>query len=377
MSLLDLLKSKSFGKKFFLGVAVELTLRNTQFCADSGVNTLTLPPVSKPGDELLAVISARRTLTWKAFKDCFDVLHTRAIKSNDGIDDPLNFLRLRSLRLLSDLGHAEPLPFGDSSAIAAAPSVLARLPAPGLARAILCGSRDFRTAVTLRMACAPFGMDARVIGLNHPYTGGYAPSAVAVDAIDDEVLSSVCSKAGVEFIRHPPAWTFLDQSASIADYEHSLTWTSDSDPSWPRRDFSIHDLHYEFAQPDHRPRLSSFKDPITHREIIRFWRGDQVATVDRDWGRWLLLRESAVAVIHFDPVAQMVGIPSTVPLPRLLSRGLALFSGRAPFRKGNPQDSPHAIDWYGSVPAEAATYLAEKLGQLPLPHAFNQEFDDA
>jgi hypothetical protein len=220
-------------------------------------------------------------------------------------------------------------------------------------------------------------MEARVIVLTQPYAGGYAPSALAVDAVDDEMLSSVCKNAGIDFVPHPPAWSFLEKSASIAEYECSLLWTTDTDPSWPRRDFSVQYLHYEFPQSDDRPRLSSFKDPISRREIIRYWRGDEVATVDRDWGRWLLLRQKAISVIHFDPAAQMVGIPSTVPLPRLLSRGLALFSGKAPFRKANPRNSLRAIDWYGCVPAEAATWLGEKLGQPLLLHGFDQESYDA
>lgn len=319
--------------------------------------------MSRPGDELLAVISARQRLPWRAFRDAFNALHSRALASRSGLDEPLGLLRPRSLRLLSELAHAELPPFQVSTAVAAAPTVLARVPRPGLPRAVLCGSRGLSAAAELREACSTFGRDARVITATHPYSGGYAPSAIAVEASDDEVLQLVAERARIRFAGQPPAWGILRTSASVGEYEASLIWTTERDPTWPRMDFDPSSLTFSFERQEDAIRLSSFKDPVTRRQIHRIWRNGAAAITDRDWGRWLYLRERAVPVVVSDSNAQAMGIPATVPLPRLLARALALFAGLAPLRRGHPANPAASIDLYAGIPSEAAELLALKLGQ--------------
>ena len=95
--------------------------------------------MSRAGDELLAVISARQRLPWQAFREAFDVLHARALHTGSGVDDTAGYVRIRSVRLLSELSHAEVLPWGGSTAICAAPTVLAALPLTGEKATILDG----------------------------------------------------------------------------------------------------------------------------------------------------------------------------------------------------------------------------------------------
>lgn len=318
--------------------------------------------MSRAGDELLAVISARQRLSWQAFRSAFDVLHARALHTGGSVDDAVGYVRIRSLRLLSELGHAEMLPFGGSTALCAAPTVLAALPIAGLPRACLCGSRSLGSASELRKAASGFGERVRVITRSQPFSGGYAPAAIHVEATESELLAEVARNAGIPFASIPPAWQMLRQAGSMAEYEERLDWNTDPDPSWPRRDFDPTTLTFRSGDFGAADRLSSFQNPVSRRQIHRLWSGGRAATVDRDWGRWLHLRNLGRSELLFDERAQTLAVPITVPLPALLGRALALSSGLAPARQPSAEGRVREVDVYGGVGTAAALLLAEKLG---------------
>lgn len=325
--------------------------------------------MSSVGDRLLAVVSARQRLTWEAFRQAFDVLHARALHAGVGIGEAVPYVRLKSLRLLSELAHSEIPPYGTSTAVSAAPSVLARLPVSGLPTATLCGSRGSGTVAALRAACSELGDGARVVTLSQPFSGGYAPTAVRVEATDEPLLERVATTAGIRFAAYPPAWAILRYSASLADYDAQLVWTSDPDPAWPRKDFDAATLTFGFEHIESAARLSSFQDPLTRRQIHRLWRNGLATTVDRSWGRWLYLRDIEAQVLRFDRRRQTATVPATVPLPGLLGRSLALFSGLSPHQGSQSRGAEPSADYYGAVPLEAAEVLAAKLQQPLLEEA--------
>ena len=317
--------------------------------------------MSRAGDELLAVISARQKLPWQSFREAFDVLHTRALHTGSGIDDGAGYIRIRSMRLLSELGHAEILGYGGSTAICAAPTVLAALPLPGLPVACLCGSRNLRAAADLREAASSFGSSVRVITRSQPFSGGYAPAAIHIEATEAGLLGEAAERADIPFVDVPPAWQILQYSGSSAEYEAQLQWNADADPVWPRKDFDPETLTFRPRDSRTGDRLSSFQDPVTRRQIHRLWRSGQPATVDRDWGRWLYLKDLRDPVMRFDGAAQTLSVPATVPLPALLGRALALCTGLAPARRPSPADGSLQVDVYGGVGLAAAELLASKL----------------
>jgi hypothetical protein len=323
--------------------------------------------MSTPGDDLLAVVSARQQLSWRSFREAFDALYSRF---RTDADDPVAYVRRRSLRVLSELGHVDLLPYGAPTAICVAPSVLARLPQRGVPVAVLCGSRGAETMDALRNACSPFGRDARVTCFEQPCTGAYTPAAIFVEALDEDVLERVARRVGTHVAAYPPSWRILTYSASLPDYEAQLRWSSDPDPAWPRKDFNEEILAFTFQRVERPNRLSSFQDPLTHRQIHRIRRGNLTANVDRGWGRWLYLRDLGVRNLRFDDLMHTLAIPATVPLPGLLGRAIALFSGLAPLRTRDLDRADIQLDKYRTVSREAAELLGIKLGQAPIPHQF-------
>lgn len=318
------------------------------------------------GDELLAVISARKRLSWRFFRDAFDTLHADALRTGTAVDSSAASARVRTTRLLSELGHVEVLPHAGSATICAAPSILARLPQVGLPRACLCGARSLHTTAELRNVAARFGKRLRVLVRKQPFSGGYAPDAIELEATDVASLEEAATLAGVEFALAPPAWQLLGYSGSLAEYDAALDWNAEADPAWPRKDFDANTMTFRFGSVLTESRLSVFQDPVTRRQIHRLWRSRRAATVDRDWGRWLHLRDLGRSVIRFSEARQELSVPVTVPLPALLGRSMALCTGLAPTRRGTGNAPRVPVDVYQGVGAAAAALLATKLGNACL-----------
>ena len=319
--------------------------------------------MSSPGDQLLSVVSARKKLSWIAFRDAFDVIHMGALAAGAGLDQPVDLLRLRTLRGFSELGHAESLPISSPTAVAVAPSALVKLPVLGLPMAILAGARPMDAPTTLRKACSAFGADASPLIEAQHATSAYSPAFIAVQAIDDHTLGAVAQVLGIPYVGSPPAWNLLHASASVGQYEASLEWNTDRDPDWPKKDFDPGSLTFRTSNDAGEAHLSVFTNPATRRILHRIRYGGRAAIVDRDWGRWLLLRGLGVDIVRYDATHQRIGVPSTVPLPYIIARSLALFSGRTPDFVGRPGDRAAGLDVYSNIPMEAAEYLAAQLGQ--------------
>jgi hypothetical protein len=318
----------------------------------------------RAADELLAVLSARHKLSWHAWRCAFDVLQYNATKDGSAIDEPITFLRYRTLRIFQELAHCDFDEQIASRVCYAAPSLLVAIPNAGLPRALLCGSRGTRAANVLRQARMSFRADAWPIALRQPYCGGYAPSPLILEATGIEVLSRIAERCAVQFIPWPAAWSLLSCAKGLDDYEATLSWRADTDPTWPRKDFSKSSLGYgQTLSTNERWRLSSYSDPRTTRTIYYLRRPTGLAAVDRHWGRWLYLSDVGTSVLRFDHKQQVLGVPISVPLPPILARSLALLSGLAPARKMRAEDKRHSLDIYCNVSHECAEVLAGKLRQ--------------
>jgi hypothetical protein len=316
-----------------------------------------------PGDQLLTVISARKKLGWNAFRDAFDVIHLGALSAGAGVDQPVDLLRLKTFRCFSELGHAEPLSISSTSAIAVAPTALARLPLRGLPSAIFAGARPMDTVAKLRRACSSFGSNASTIVDAQPSKQAYSPAFIGIQATDDATLEAVAQDLGIPYVSSPPAWNLLHTSASVSQYEASLEWNSDREPDWLKKVFDPGSLAFRSRGVPAEVQLSAFTHPVTRRTVHRIRYGDRAAIVDRDWGRWLLLSQLGVYILRYDPALQRIGVPTTVPLPYLLARSLTLFTGRIPDFVRPAGDASAGMDVYCNIPLEAAEYLSAQLGQ--------------
>jgi hypothetical protein len=102
--------------------------------------------------------------------------------------------------------------------------------------------------------------------------------------------------------------------------------------------------------------------------LYQLWRGATYQNVDRDWGRYLVLKEIARNVLAYDARHFLLAVPSNAPLPRLLARACALCSGYAPRPAGSGDKAlilpaRCQYDIYSAVPPDIAAAVAAKAGQ--------------
>ncbi len=125
-------------------------------------------------------------------------------------------------------------------------------------------------------------------------------------------------------------------------------------------------------QPNLPVRLSRYVDPVRNINLHLLWKGDECTEVDGDWGRYAALRDMGVNVVTYDSQQFALAVPSTIPLPRLIARGLTLCAGFLPQTVNSSEacrlsiSNPRAISIYTEVPPTIGELAAAKLGQVLL-----------
>lgn len=330
-------------------------------------------------DRLLYVLSAARTCTWSAFKRAFVNLALRDFDRRLGHDGALSMGRLRTVNTLQALGHCD-IDWSDNPArLSVGRPMLTRLPVRGLPQAALSGARFEDTIERLRTESKRRGLGISVGVDVHPAAPPLVPCRVALEADTDEHLRSLAEATGFGYSPTPPSWTILHFAGSIAEYMQTCSWEQVRELGWERKTFDRGRLF--FVPGDLKlagSELKSYSDPVRGTSVHRLWDGDQSANVDRDWGRYEILRRHARSVLVYDVRHCRLAVPSTVPLPKLLARAAGLCSGYAPgriFGANLPLDCGPSLvfDVYRGVPQGTAERIAEKVGQSMIRHEIQDD----
>ncbi len=318
-------------------------------------------------DALLYAVSARVEMPWKTFKETYAELYVRQqLTETDG---ELNRDRYSTMRTLDSLGHCD-FAFGEQGdKVYAAPAVLARLPHAGPPTAVLTGFRTPGTFERLVQASEPYTPNISISMHKQFCNERLVPARLAVQASSLEHLAALADTLGLSFVSIPPAWSVLQLSASIGDIRQNLEWSGSGELNWSRRDFDH--LELRFRPPAGTPQdshLSRYSDPVRTTNLHVLWHGEQQAVVDADWGRYLILNTYSRRVLLYDERRFIVAVPLGTPLPKLISRALALCSGYAPaFTPASSIPDCRCEAWnylcYRWVPPQIAGLAARKVGQ--------------
>jgi hypothetical protein len=103
--------------------------------------------------------------------------------------------------------------------------------------------------------------------------------------------------------------------------------------------------------------------------------------VDRDWGRYLILKEARRNVLAYDARHFLLAVPVSAPLPRLLARACTLCSGYAPRNalasgQAVTLPAPCSYEVYSAVPPDIATTVAAKVSQKLVPVSLDCFLED-
>jgi len=162
-----------------------------------------------------------------------------------------------------------------------------------------------------------------------------------------------------------PQVALQEFSSDIIEYKNSMQLTDINDYDWARRIFNPENLRFESSESptfDKSFALVEYKlNEYTY--YYKLWMEGNCYKVDKNWGKYLVLKQFKKNVILFDTRKERVGIPLETPLPRLLSESIMLLSGLAPdfmFIEGRNY-------WvYENIPSIFTENLFRKLGQQPI-----------
>ena len=156
-------------------------------------------------------------------------------------------------------------------------------------------------------------------------------------------------------------------SAEIKEYEKELLTyneTSQEDYGWARRIFNPENLSYERNEsPTFDKSFSLIEYKLNEYTYYnKLWKDGKCYSVDKNWGKYLALKQFNKHFILFDDSRKKVAIPLETPLPRLLSESIMLLSGLAPdFREIDGR----YYRVYENIPGIFTQNLFHKLGQEP------------
>lgn len=319
-------------------------------------------------DALLYVLTDHECMSWTAFRGVFDYLDAQCGATHFGPFKELRNRRWRTVRALEALAHAE-FDFDGDGAVRVTPSVLARLPQSGLPRAVLTGARSPDAIAQITTVIRAMNGRVQLSVLPQTDVLPLLPRRVTVQAESVDVLATVARTLGVRFEANPPAWVIAQFTGSLENYLETCTWSGRREMNWERTDFDPSRLQFRSGNGANScRRLSRYRHPARGTTEFVLWHDGSGAQVDPDWGRYAILQALNFSVLTYDAERFVLAVPSGAPLPRLLSRALALCSGFAPrFVAADRVPGYTREHWgfelYRSVPPQVAEAVASCLGQ--------------
>lgn len=296
-------------------------------------------------------------MSWEAFRRLVDATCTP-----DGhLATGMRYVRTEAADVGDVLGHWEAIDTGTARRIVVAPPVLARLPWPGLPRAVFCGSRSPDTIIEIRDVCHSIrGLSLSPdLQRHHPY----AATRLELSGESEEQIVELARELSVRYDRTPVAWSIARASGSIDSYLDALKWEERGDLNWDRREFDPEVLRFgPCSGGDDRSRLRLIEYSHPSGWAWRNWlrRDGASADVDRSWGRYCVLASVGRVTLQYDHRTGIATVPRQVPLPKLHARALALSSGRAPALVAG---AGIGLRSYPSVPRSVLQVIATKLQQ--------------
>ena len=251
------------------------------------------------------------------------------------------------------------------------PPAMVLLPSFGLPKVLLTGART--PALIKKIKKAINKRKDKVIMHVYYQSNNWlnVPDVITVEADSAETLRNIADEAGVLLsVDMPAAWEIANYCISLVELEEKLSFVNREEINWKKKVFDEDQLRFCFSKDVRREGyvLAEYTHPLTQQRMHWLWNGSEAAEVERDWGRYLFLKKCSKNVIFYNRRYECIGVPLTVPLPRILARAVALCSGKAPLIyciKCINIELPHDLlfQFYTKVPEVIAKIVSQKVGQ--------------
>lgn len=330
---------------------------------------------------LLEFLTRKKTCHSGEFFEAFEqVLYSKITGELEDEKVNLTILKRQVLNWYDFLGYVD---FDyQSKRIVTNPPQMFLVPTPSGRKALLTGARTPDFVQKVFEEAKNLGLQMEVT----PQAGASKPwfllpdtlcvKTIGMQGYGMDKLRDFADNLGIYFDpEHIVQWGLLHFSAGIDDYEEKLNPDGRfEDWDWSRKVFNPDTFRFERKEDEHFDKAYTLVEyqlnAYTYHHIL--WKNGIAYSVDKSWGRWMILKHYQKQVIFRDK-KEMTAIPSGTPLPRLISEALMLCSGKIHEQKYlEINDMKTIFNLYDNVIGYMLHNEFSKIGQSPIE--VNQTF---
>jgi len=325
---------------------------------------------------LLYVLTARKKMSYARFRDTIDSLYRSRVQNYQGVSG--GNIAYRVHQALETVGHCNSDFKGGNSDIYVQRPALYRLPVGGSPRAVLVGGRSRGTVPEINARSEEIGEEKIKVHIN--FLSGsipFIPTRILIEAADEESLREIARGLEIEYRSTPPAYKLAESVGSLDEHLETLGESRTGElKGWPeRREYRPAELRFRKEKSGGEGlSLVRYKHPKTSQTHFFLFRDGKRQEVDREWGRYAVLKNTTLRPIIFDQEKMCVVIPNGARLPTAHARALGLCSGYPPrFVNADeisirsalriPYPEKFGYHLYQWVPSSVVDSISSSLGQ--------------
>ena len=296
----------------------------------------------RDGNVLLSFLTLRIQTKAKDFFDAFEFLTAKKVnEKQNGKFSNLTWAKKSALNFYDYLGFIDYDYYSDKIVIN--PPQFIYIPSEEGRTVLLIGARDNSLIKKLISLATKLNLQVEITPQDAGNAHFLLPDRIVIHAFEDyndkygeEALKTLAHKLNIKFNDerlHQIGLYLL--CGSVSEYEEYMKANSNTDDDFESASkyiFNTDDLmlkKLENQEFDKNLSLIEYK----FREWERFqilWLEGKCYDIDRNWGRFVVLKHLQKNIVIYDYQKKLVAIPVTTPLPRLLFESITLMSGFAP-----------------------------------------------
>jgi hypothetical protein len=324
------------------------------------------------GNILLSFLTLKGTTTANVFYDAFEFLHSKYY-GNKPHKINFNYSKVKkaSLIFFDNLGYLD-YEYGTKSIVVNPPQLIF-IPANKGRKVLLIGGRD-ETLVKAIIETAPkHSLQVEITKQFQSNEDLLLPDAITIksfgtarEGFGERNLIAFANELRIKFNPNDLVQVGLQHFCSdIDEYEKDLFTTKETTltyEDWARYIFNpdtlqlaksfSEDFDKNFTMLEYRLRPWEFHH--------RLWINQKCYHIDKNWGKYVVLKHKKKHVILYDRSKEKVAVPIELPLPRLLAESIMLLSGLAPVHS---EIESKAYRVYENIPSVFIQNLFDKLRQ--------------
>ncbi len=325
-----------------------------------------------PGNSLASFLSLKQILTTEDFYDAFEFFYS---KEKFGENQSLNLTKIKkaSLNFYDYLGILD-YDYKTKKIVLNRPQLIL-IPSIKGRRALLIGGRDHSLINKIVHAAPRNGLVFEISNQFESNQRLLLPDRILITGFGsnrdvENNLDRFAKDLEIDYARgYYPQLALMLYSADLEEYRSELSTQPDEDNrdfDWVRKEFNTRTLLYEKVVGDFNKTFSLVEykfNEYTYK--TKLWIENISYIVDKNWGTFLALDEGNITsqYILYDLNGSSLGIPTKLPLPRILAESVLLLNGFAPKLK---EIDGMYYRIYENVPEIFARNLFQKLKQIPI-----------